>query len=287
MVSTELRTGASVASEQKIGRLKNLLDSTGKEKGYVNYDDLDRALNDDFAAGADIEEVIGELDAAGVELLEEVELKPKGEESEEIGDLEIPTDVADKTNDPVRMYLREMGTVPLLTREGEIDLARRIERGRNAVDRAISRSTLVVLEILSLREELARNDLFIGEILQIPDTFSEVDEEDPGAQVEAEFAAALDDIEHEYRKAQSARQKLLAVSRSLKPKQHRALRWSLARAVVAISRRIRLVPFTNQMHRRFIHRLHSTVEELRQLEREVSKAQRKSEEFEAPDSAST
>ena len=274
-----------MASEQKTGRLKNLLDSTGKEKGYVNYDDLDRALTDDFAAGVDIEELIGDLDASGVELLEDVEVKPKGEESEEVGDLEIPADVADKTNDPVRMYLREMGTVPLLTREGEIDLARRIERGRNAVDRAMSRSTLVVLEILSLREELARNDLFIGEILQIPDTLSDVDEEDPGAQVEAEFAAALDDIEHEHRKAQSARQKMLAVSRSLKPKQHRALRWSLARAVVAISRRIRLVPFTHQMHRRFIHRLHSTVEELRQLEREVSKAQRKSEDVEAPDSA--
>ena len=139
MVSTELRTGASVASEQKTGRLKNLLDSTGKEKGYVNYDDLDRALTDDFAAGVDIEELIGDLDASGVELLEDVEVKPKGDETEEVGDLEIPADVADKTNDPVRMYLREMGTVPLLTREGEIDLARRIERGRNAVDRAMSR----------------------------------------------------------------------------------------------------------------------------------------------------
>ncbi len=285
MVSTVWRTGASVASEQKTGRLKSLLDSTGKEKGYVNYDELDRALNDDFAAGADIEELIGDFDASGVELLEEVDVKPKGEETEEIGELEIPADVADKTNDPVRMYLREMGTVPLLTREGEIDLARRIERGRNAVERAISRSTLVVLEILSLREELARNDLFIGEILQIPENLNDADDEDPGAQVEAEFAAALDDIEHEYRKAQSARQKMLAVSRSLKPKQHRALRWALARSVVAISRRIRLVPFTHQMHRRFIHRLHSTVEELRLLEREVSKAQRKSEDFEAPDSA--
>jgi RNA polymerase primary sigma factor len=154
-----------VASEQKTGRLKNLLDSTGKEKGYVNYDELDRALNDDFAAGADIEELIGDFDASGVELLEDVEVKPKGEEAEEVGDLEIPADVADKTNDPVRMYLREMGTVPLLTREGEVEIARRIERGKLAVIKSISRTPLVAKKVILLGDQLHSGDRTIRELV--------------------------------------------------------------------------------------------------------------------------
>ena len=84
--------------------------------------------------GAELDDLLADLDTAGVEILEEPKLdfEQKPEEAEEFGDLELAADFAEKTNDPVRMYLREMGTVPLLTREGEIELARRIERGQTA-----------------------------------------------------------------------------------------------------------------------------------------------------------
>jgi RNA polymerase primary sigma factor len=109
-----------LASEEKVGRLKQLMDS-GKEKGYVLYDEVNELLTDEFATGGrELDDLLSELDTAGVEILEEpkVEFDKKLEEGEEPTDLDLVQDFSDKTNDPVRMYLREMGTVPLLTREG-------------------------------------------------------------------------------------------------------------------------------------------------------------------------
>src|SRR5262249_19787356 len=95
----------------------------GKEKGYVLYDEVNEILTEDFSSGRELDDLLTELDTAGVEILEEPKLEfDKKADSEEL-DLELAQDYSDKTNDPVRMYLREMGTVPLLTREGEIELA--------------------------------------------------------------------------------------------------------------------------------------------------------------------
>ena len=130
-----------VAIEEKFGRLKQLMD-TGKEKGYVLYDEVNELLTEDYPGGRELDDLLTELDSAGVEILEEpkIEFDKKLEEGEEPVDLDLAQDFSDKTNDPVRMYLREMGTVPLLTREGEIELAKRIERGQTAVRKALSRS---------------------------------------------------------------------------------------------------------------------------------------------------
>ena len=131
---------------------------TGKEKGYVLYDEVNELLTEGYPAGRELDEILTEFDGAGVEILEEpkIDFDKKLEEGEEPSDLELAQEFIDKTNDPVRMYLREMGTVPLLTREGEIELAKRIERGQTAVRKALSRSPLVIREILTLSETLAR-----------------------------------------------------------------------------------------------------------------------------------
>ena len=71
----------------------------------------------------------------------------------------MPAGVGEKVNDPVRMYLREMGTVPLLTREGEVEIARRIERGQNTVLKSIFRTPLVIQEIIGMGEEVAAQTL--------------------------------------------------------------------------------------------------------------------------------
>ena len=108
-----------MASEEKFGRFKQLMD-TGKEKGYVLYDEVNEMLTEEYPGTRQLDDLLSELDTAGVEILEEPKLdfEKKLEEGEELNDLELPQDFSDKTNDPVRMYLREMGTVPLLTREG-------------------------------------------------------------------------------------------------------------------------------------------------------------------------
>jgi hypothetical protein len=111
-----------VATDDKYGRLKQLME-VGKEKGFVLYDEVNELLTEDFTSGREFEDLLTDLDSAGVEILEEPKLDfEKKEEPDDFGDLELAQDVGDKTNDPVRMYLREMGTVPLLTREGEIEL---------------------------------------------------------------------------------------------------------------------------------------------------------------------
>src|SRR2546425_838538 len=109
----------------------------GKEKGFVLYDEVNELLTDDFNGGRELDDLLSDLDSAGVEILEEpkLEFDKKIEDGEEI-ELDFTQDIGEKTNDPVRMYLREMGTVPLLTREGEIELAKRIERGEKSVRKA-------------------------------------------------------------------------------------------------------------------------------------------------------
>src|SRR5204862_5485133 len=112
------------------------------------------------------EDLLTDLDSAGVEILEEPKIDfEKKDDAEDFGDLELAQDVGDKTNDPVRMYLREMGTVPLLTREGEIELAKRNERGQWAVRKALSRSPLVIREIIELGEDLRTNAVAVKDIL--------------------------------------------------------------------------------------------------------------------------
>src|SRR5215469_7908307 len=145
---------------------------TGKEKGFVLYDEVNDLLAEGFPSGRELDDLLTDLDSAGVEILEEPKLdfeKSKDGEAEDLTDLELAQEAGDKTNDPVRMYLREMGTVPLLTREGEIELAKRNERGQSAVRKALSRSPLVIREILSLNEMLAQDPAAVREILVMPD----------------------------------------------------------------------------------------------------------------------
>ena len=143
----------------------------GKEKGFVLYDEVNDLLAEDFPSGREFEDLLTDLDSAGVEILEEPKLdfEKSKEEPEDFGDLELTPETGDKTNDPVRMYLREMGTVPLLTREGEIELAKRNERGQWAVRKALSRSALVIREIIQLGEDLQRGVTCVRDVLVLPE----------------------------------------------------------------------------------------------------------------------
>ncbi|HEY7335196.1 MAG TPA: RNA polymerase sigma factor RpoD [Bryobacteraceae bacterium] len=263
-----------MAIDEKLGRLKQLMDN-GKEKGYVLYDEVNELLTEDYSGGRQLDDLLTELDGAGVEILEEpkLEFDKKLEDGEEF-DLELAQDFSDKTNDPVRMYLREMGTVPLLTREGEIELAKRIERGQAAVRKALSRSPLVIRDILSLAEKIQLDPSAVREILIMPDLLVT---DEILAKQSADLLATIDEIEKQYRKAQQCRQKLQAISRGMKPKAHRVLRWSLARVMVCISRLIRRIPFSSQTRRELAGKLRVLVEELRPIEREIAKIQRKLE----------
>ncbi len=270
-----------MATDEKYGRLKQLMD-LGKEKGYVLYDEVNELLTDDFGGGRELDDLLADFDTAGVEILEEPKLdfEKKIDEGDEFGDLDIAQDLGDKTNDPVRMYLREMGTVPLLTREGEIELAKRIERGERSVRKALSRSPLVIREILALADDVRRDPNAIREILSLPDVMMIED----SVQDEVDrFLAGVDEIERQYRKAQQFRQKLQAIPRGMKPKQHRSMRWMLARTIVRISHVIRRIQFAPGVRRSLAGKLRNAVEQLKPLEREIAVVQRK---LEQPDNGS-
>jgi RNA polymerase primary sigma factor len=249
----------------------------GKEKGFVLYDEVNEVLAEEFPSGREFEDLLSDLDSAGVEILEEPKIDfEKKDEAEDFGDLELAQDVGgDKTNDPVRMYLREMGTVPLLTREGEIELAKRNERGQWAVRKALSRSPLVIREIIQLGEDLQRGSTSVRDLLVLPEFV--ITDEDFTAQHE-DLLAKIAEIERYYKKTQQYRQKLQAVSRQMKPKQHRSLRYGMARNMVQISRIIRNVAFNTGIRRSLAGRLRSAVDELKPLEREIARIQRKLEE---------
>jgi RNA polymerase primary sigma factor len=265
--------GVSVAIDEKYDRLKQLMEA-GKEKGYVLYDEVSELLPDDITPGPELDDLLVNLDGAGVEILEEPKLEKLGE-AEELVDVELGQEFADKTNDPVRMYLREMGTVPLLTREGEIELAKRIERGQNAVRRSLSRSALITREVLNLGDDLIRGAVSVRDILVLPDLVVAEDSLDTQKQ---EIVDIVEEVERHYRKAQQFRQKMLAIPRSMKPKQYRTLRYGLARATVRISRLIRSIPCSLPVQRRLVDCVRRAVEEFKPLEREIARIQRRLEE---------
>ncbi len=264
-----------MAGSDKFGRVKQLM-SAGKQKGYVLYDEVNDLLAEDYPGGRELDDLLTELDTAGVEILEEpkLEFDKKVEEAEEPTELDLVQEINDKTNDPVRMYLREMGSVPLLTREGEIELAKRIERGQTAVRKSISRSALVIREILVMPDQLREDPALIRDVLVMPDLL--VADESLPERVE-ELLAIFAEIDKNYRKAQQFRQKLQAISRSLKPKMHRTLRWGLARTMVVISRLIRGIQFSSSTRRALARNLRDVVEQLRPIEREIALLQRKLE----------
>ncbi len=136
----------------------------GKERGYLGYDELQEVLPEELVTSPEhFEEVCTLLEENGIELVEaDTREQLKGPEGRKTKDEDTKQEAApnplEKTNDPVRMYLREMGTVPLLTREGEVSIARRIERGERRVMKALPQSRYIVAELAVLGDILRKSD---------------------------------------------------------------------------------------------------------------------------------
>jgi len=148
--------------------IEKLID-TGKEKGYLTYGDVNEMMPEDMSTSADdIDDLMTTISGQGIDLLDAPKFGADKdfelEEGEDV-ELDLTPGTLEKTNDPVRMYLREMGTVPLLTREGEVEIAKRIERGQLRVLKALSRSSIVIREIVALGEDLKRGVRNVKEVV--------------------------------------------------------------------------------------------------------------------------
>src|SRR5947199_3850732 len=220
------------------------------DKGFALFDEATAAAREDLAGNEDLNEFFVDLDASPADLLDKSkEIEKESDDPDEFSDLDLSAGAIDKSNDSVRVYLREMGMVPLLTREGEIELARQIERGQRSVLKALSRSQLVVQIILDTKRNVERDLIPILEVMQAPEANNLGEESASNDHLKEHLSGSVLELEKLYRKCQSTNQKLLAVSRSLKPKQFQKLRREHLRAVVQVSRYIRSIPFASRFHR--------------------------------------
>src|SRR6267142_2358366 len=217
----------------------------GKEKGFVLYDEVNELLAEDLNSGREFEDLLSDLDSAGVEILEEPKIDfEKKDDAEDFGDLELAQDVGDKTNDPVRMYLREMGTVPLLTREGEVEIARRIERGKLSVIKSISRTPLIAKKVILLGDQLHVGERTIRELVIFND--EEITDERI-AERSRQVQKQIDGVRRKYRRVW----------------------WSAKRAVIDVSNAIRVIEFTESVKRRLIDEMKDAVESVKSVQREI------------------
>ncbi|HIJ82689.1 MAG: RNA polymerase sigma factor RpoD [Magnetococcales bacterium] len=211
-----------MVNESKQDNMKKLI-ARGKERGFLTYDEVNDVLPEDVNSVDQIEGVYSVLDDMGIQLIDEQQedddvkssgLDPSavGVEEEDDEDELIIDDgsvlsverpghegaIEDidlgKTDDPVRMYLREMGSVDLLTREGEIVIAKRIEAGRNEVISSICNSPITFREISALSQKLRNNEISLRDILDIPTPHSEEGVDDPDKDLD-EVELIADDID--------------------------------------------------------------------------------------------
>ena len=258
-----------MALDDKYDDIEKLID-TGKEKGYLTYNEANDLLPNEVHTDDDLDDILSTIGTQGVDVLDSA--KPHGKfDAEAEGDESEPLDLTpgalEKTNDPVRMYLREMGTVPLLTREGEVEIAKRIERGQLRVLKALSRSTIIIREIVATGDDLKRGVRSPKEVV----TFDEEEITDEILEKrQKELNARIDEIAKAYKKASTLAVKLADVPKDKKKaREYRKAKWAWGRAHIALSRLVRKINFTNGERKRLIDRLNKTVDSMRSLDRQA------------------
>src|SRR5215475_15591404 len=154
--------------------IKKIL-ARGRERGYLTYDELNAALPPDQVSSEQIEDTMTMLSELGVNIIESEESEEPGSAEVEESDGEVRGNLDDddvgRTDDPVRMYLREMGSVELLSREGEIAIAKRIEAGREMMIGGICESPLTVRAMVGWRDALNENKMLLRDIIDLDATY--------------------------------------------------------------------------------------------------------------------
>ncbi len=189
-------------------------------------------------------------------------------------ELNLAASVLDKSADPVRMYLREMGAAPLLTREGEVEIAKRIERGRLAVRKAVSRCPLIVKEFLTIGDGLSTGDLSIRDVVVL--NVDEISEELLLSKTE-EVVKNIGSLAKINKQCEQLRRRLRVIPRGQKPTESRRVSIQLARGRITMSRIIREIEVTASEQNRLLNRIQQVVEEVKDRERPLARAQRQLE----------
>src|SRR5918994_3355873 len=254
----------ALSIEEKYDEVRQLI-TMGKEKGYLLYEEVNDMLPSEISSSDELDDIFSMFGQMGIEVVDSEQKFREAKDGEEGAELDLTPGTLDKTNDPVRMYLREMGTVPLLTREGEVEIARRIERGKRSVIKSISRTPMVTRKVLQLGEELKNDERTIRELV----TFSE-DEltEDKIDDRKKEVLRQIEAVKKARLAVQKAEEKLDTIAKKDKRK-YRRYRWRMLRSRVELSRRIRDIEFTEVVKRRMIEEIKDQVEAVQRVQREI------------------
>jgi RNA polymerase primary sigma factor len=276
-----VKGAGKLAIEEKYSDdVQKLLDM-GKDNKFLSYDDINQELPEGVISAEDIEDIFATLGAQGIAIgdsderlietaaaADNAERKLEDVPEEEL-ELDLTPGVLDKTNDPVRLYLREMGVVPLLTREGEVAIAKRIERGKQKKHKAISRSPVAVAEIIRIGDELQRGSLQTRDVV----TFNEQEgiTEEKIEEYYQYTVETITEIQKNFKKTQSLYEKFLHEPRR-SPKLHR-MRRRLARQRIELSHLVRLLEFTPKMEERQVAAMRQASRDVISGEREIDHLQ--------------
>jgi RNA polymerase primary sigma factor len=276
--------------EELLGEVKKLI-SRGKEKGYLTYEELNSTLPAEMVSSEQLSNlmtIFGEMDIEivdaadgdrfqkmgdGEEMTEEVEEKEEAAEEEE-KEIDLTPGVLSRTDDPVRLYLKEMGSVALLSREGEIEIAKRIEEGKKDIASAVFGMPMSIQFVLSLRDKLKAGKISIRELVPVVDEeFEEEEVEHDDEELRAKTLDALTKV----RKVSQTLMGLYEKSRraggdSAKQQRIKAQIKEVRQQVVEKMESINLHAAIKD---RMVQRVRDLAHEIRTAEREVSHCQRK------------
>ena len=262
--------------EEKYDEIRQLI-IIGKEKGYLLYEEVNDALPTDVTSSEDLEDLFGLLGNAGIEIVDseeqyrEEKLLDRTVKEKNAAGTEVAPPAIDKTNDPVRMYLREMGTVPLLNREGEVEIAKRIERGKLSALKAISRAPVVSKVVIRLGEQLKIGERTIRELV----TFKDDELTDSRLADRArQVGRQVDTIRKTRIEVDKRTIKLTTVSKRDRRRYRRAW-WRAGRTQIELSQLIRQIEFTDSVKLNLANVIKKSVERVQYIQHEIELLDRK------------
>jgi RNA polymerase primary sigma factor len=270
--------------------LMDRLLAMGRGKKFLSFDELNREMPDKMMSPEDIEDVLERLEGANISvsdsdsaLLEQaasLSLDDDAEIDEDDLDLDLSAGTLDKSNDPVRLYLREMGIVPLLTREGEVTIAQRIERGQIKTQKSISRSPIAVERLIKLGDELVRGKASIRETVMFSEQAELTGEEDKVDEYLRWTLEGIENIRLNYDKALKYWADLRDEQAKTKGKPSKkllALKRQTARARLEISQEIKNLNLTEYAKQLLITSIRKISDEIKKAERDIRKAEERLE----------
>ncbi|MEP7036951.1 MAG: sigma-70 factor domain-containing protein, partial [Acidobacteriota bacterium] len=276
--------------------LMDRLVALGRRKKFLSFDELNKEIPNKMMSPDDIEDVLNRLEGANIsvadsdaQLLEQAAsllLDDAEDDDDEDLDLDLSAGTLDKSNDPVRLYLREMGIVPLLTRQGEVTIAQRIERGQIKTRKAISRSPIAIERLLKMGEDLAIGKASIRETVTFSEQAELTGEEDKAEEYLRWTMEGIENINTNYKKAIKALGAFRDEQKKSKDKPSKKLlaaRRNVARLRLEVSQEIRNLSLTELAMQRLIGAIRKVADEIRKSERDINKAEERLESKVSPD----